>query len=108
MHQEIPGLEELVGLVDGTHYVSWTDYDDLRGKARHYLRQREQCELIARQGEAFVRQYHSFDARVRELFVDLLPKARRSDGRADPVADRQQMAISVEEDPGIAYEDVAW
>ena len=108
LHQTVPGLEEMTGLRDGVHYVAWRDYDDLRGKARHYLRQREQCELIARQGEAFVRQYHSFDARVRELFVDLLPKARRSDGRAEPVADRQQMAISVEEDPGIAYEDVAW
>lgn len=83
LHQAIPGLDELTGLVDGVHYVAWRDLDDLRVKARHYLRQRETREQIARNGEAFVRKHHSFDARVRELFVDLLPKVKH--GRTQPV-----------------------
>jgi glycosyltransferase involved in cell wall biosynthesis len=102
LHQAIPGLEELTGLRDGVHYVAWRDHDDLRAKVRHYLRLREQREQIARQGEAFVRKAHSFDARVRELFIDLLPKARHFSGRAEPVAGATPVLI--EEDPTIEYQ----
>lgn len=97
LHQTIPGLEELTGLVDGVHYVSWTDHDDLRAKVRHYLRLRETRENIAHNGEQFVRKHHSFDARVRELFTELLPKARHYDGRVEPVACAAPIYAYVEE-----------
>lgn len=73
LHQTIPGLEELTGLQDGVHYVAWNDYEDLRAKARSYLRNDAERGRIAAAGEAFVRQRHSFDARVKELFEELLP-----------------------------------
>lgn len=88
LHQVVPGLEELTGLIDGTHYVSWRDYDDLRGKVDFYLHNEAERRRIAENGERFVRKAHGFDARVRELFTELLPKARRYDGRAEPVESR--------------------
>lgn len=77
LHQTVPGLEDLTGLIDGKHYVAWTDYDDLRAKIAHYLDAPKERNKIAKQGRIFVQQKHSFDARVKELFTDLLPKARR-------------------------------
>jgi glycosyltransferase involved in cell wall biosynthesis len=74
LHQHIPGLEELTGLVDGVHYVSWKDHDDLRDKVRHYLHFAAERHQIAAAGERYVREHHSFQARVKELFETLLPK----------------------------------
>lgn len=96
LHQRIPGLEELTGLVDGVHYVAWTDYEDLRAKVRSYLKNDVQRERIAAAGEAFVREHHSFDARVKQLFEELLPRLAngthdqrepRRDDDAAPVGD---------------------
>lgn len=68
LHQAIPGLEELTGLVDGVHYASWTDVADLKTKARYWLKHADERKAIAAAGEAFVRANHNFDVRVRELF----------------------------------------
>lgn len=69
LHQTIPGLEDLTGLVDGVHYVSWTDLNDLQRKIQYWLQTRREQKRaeIAAVGRAFVRQYHSFDVRVDEL-----------------------------------------
>lgn len=100
LHQGIPGLEELTGLVDGVHYVSWTDYDDLRAKIAYYLPLEEERWKVHHRGEVFVRQHHSFDARVHELFEKLLPRIahvpqrQRFDGtndRPSAVADMAYM-----------------
>lgn len=93
LHQRIPGLEELTGLVDGVHYVSWADYEDLRAKVRSYLKNDVQRERIAAAGEAFVREYHSFDARVKQLFEELLPRlANGTHDNAAPVDDHPEYA----------------
>ena len=89
LHQTIPGLEELTGLVDGVHYVSWGDYDDLRAQARTYLADDAARRRIAAAGEAFVRAHHSFDARVQELFT--LIERGAGHGHAEPVADTADM-----------------
>lgn len=75
LHQTIPGLQELTGITAGVHYVEWTDLSDLQDKIRYYLNPRHKAkrEAIARAGEAFAREHHSFDARVKELFTTLLP-----------------------------------
>lgn len=96
LHQTIPGLEELTGLVDGVHYVAWRDLDDLREKVRYYLQHEGERQHIAGYGEAFVRKHHSFDARVRELFVDLLPKARRFHARPEPVGSSERLSVQGE------------
>lgn len=78
LHQAVPGLEELTGLQDGVHYVSWKDAKDLKKKLAYWLASErdEQRHVIAAAGEAFTREHHSFDSRVRELFTVLLPKVR--------------------------------
>ncbi len=97
LHQRIPGLEELTGLVDGVHYVSWADYEDLRAKVRSYLKNDTQRQRIAAAGEAFVRERHSFDARVSELFETLLPRIANGqptagqNDRSEAVADMAYM-----------------
>jgi glycosyltransferase involved in cell wall biosynthesis len=75
LHQRVEGLEELTGLQDGVHYVEWVDFADLQSKIRHYLNPRyvNRRKEIARAGCAFVREHHSFAARVKELFEVLIP-----------------------------------
>jgi hypothetical protein len=70
LHQTVPGLEDLTGLVDGTHYVSWSDEMDLQQKIKHYLTQRYEKgrARIAEAGRDYVRSAHNFDKRVEELF----------------------------------------
>lgn len=95
LHQAIPGLEELTGLVDGVHYVGWGDYEDLRAKVRSYLTNGPERQRIAQAGEQFVRERHSFDARVSELFETLLPRIahepQRQNDRREAVADMAYM-----------------
>lgn len=91
LHQTIPGLEPLTGLIDGVHYVGWSDYEDLAAKARSYLLNDEARREIAAAGESFVRRFHSFDARVRELFEELIPRMDnngKADDGLDALADR--------------------
>lgn len=70
LHQTVPGLEELTGIVEGEHYVGWQTLDELQDKITYWLkpRQDKRRREIADAGKAFVERYHSFDARVRELF----------------------------------------
>lgn len=76
LHQTVSGLESLTGLRDGTHYVSWKDTADLKKKLKFWLApaQTQERAAIAAAGEAYVRQHHSFAARVDELFTDILTK----------------------------------
>lgn len=76
LHQHVPGLGELTGLVEGLHYVEWTDLTDLQQKIRYYLNPKHAAERkrIAEAGEAFVRANHSFEERVRELFERIMPE----------------------------------
>ncbi len=69
LHQTIDGLDELTGLQDGVHYVSWTDSADLQHKIEHWLapRRQQKRQAIADAGYAYVRENHSFDRRVEEL-----------------------------------------
>lgn len=78
LHQRVNGLEELTGLIDGVHYVAWDNERDLKAKLAFWLNtaNEDKRQSIAKAGEVFVREYHSFEARVRELFTVLLAKAR--------------------------------
>lgn len=85
LHQYVQGMDELTGLIPDTHYVAWTDYDDLKAKINYWLdpAQDKARRKMAASARQFVEEYHSFDARVRELFTGpnaLLKKARREIG----------------------------
>lgn len=79
LHQYVPGLEELTGLKHNIHYVVWVDHQDLKEKLRYYLHPDNEAErlYIADAGTAFVREHHSFDARVKELFELLKTSSKR-------------------------------
>ena len=73
LQQHVDGLDELTGFVAGKHYVEWSDFDDLRGKISYYLEHEKERRKIARLGTRYCRRYHSFDARVKQLFEEILP-----------------------------------
>lgn len=76
LHQTVDGMEQLLGLRDGVHYVAWSDEADLQEKIRYWLEPKHAKERadIASKGQQFVRAFHSFDNRVRDLFLDVLPE----------------------------------
>lgn len=76
LHQHVDGLEQLTGLADGVHYVSWSDLPDLRAKIDYWLDPAHEDERvkIAQQGHNFVQTFHNFDRRVWELFNEILPR----------------------------------
>lgn len=75
LHQVVPELERYTGLVAGKHYVEWTDYDDLREKLKYWLdkKQDKKRRELVRNAQAYVMAHHSFDARVKQLFHEILP-----------------------------------
>lgn len=77
MQQIVTGLEELTGLVHGVHYIAWKDTADLLSKITYYLSHDEERQRIANVGTYFIREHHSFRARVAELFKFLMPLAKR-------------------------------
>lgn len=75
LHQVVPALEAYTGLVAGTHYIEWTDYADLRDKLVYWLspkRDKQRAKLV-KAAQDYVLKYHSFDARVKQLFHEILP-----------------------------------
>lgn len=68
LHQRVAGLKELTGIDAGVHYVEWLDFEDLREKIVYYLEHESERREIAERGTRYVRHFHSFDARVHELF----------------------------------------
>lgn len=79
LHQNVRELEEYTGLKAGEHYIAWQNYDELRAAIHYWLdpANDKARKKIVKAAQKFVRQHHSFDARVRELFTDLLPLAKR-------------------------------
>jgi glycosyltransferase involved in cell wall biosynthesis len=76
LHQRVDGLEDLTGLQDGVHYIAWTDSNDLVQKVRYWLGKSRDAQRrkIASAGRDFVHEHHSFDMRVKELLLGILPK----------------------------------
>lgn len=80
LHQKVNGLQELTGITPGVHFIEWMTLDELRQHITYFLNPKHEKERkrIAAAGCKFVRENHSFDQRVRQLFIDLLPKAQRT------------------------------
>lgn len=69
MQQRVPGLEKLLGLQDGVHFVLWDNVDDLRNKIDFFLAPENETRraAIAENGRRAMIAEHSFDVRVRQL-----------------------------------------
>lgn len=76
LHQKVDRLEEFTGIVPNIHYVEWTDMEDLGKKIAYYMNPRNESKRlkIVKAAQEYVRECHSFDARLRELFQEILPR----------------------------------
>jgi hypothetical protein len=62
------GTTELKRMLhDGEHCAWYTDIDTCLAQCKHYLLNSHARERIRREGQGFVRQYHTFDQRIRNL-----------------------------------------
>lgn len=73
LHERVDQLERYTGLAAGEHYVEWTDYADLKAKIDYYLSHEDERRAIVERAHKFVTERCSFNARVAELFDDILP-----------------------------------
>lgn len=74
LHQKVDQLEEFTGIKAGLHYVVWDDFEDLKQKIAYYMTHEKARAKIVKRAYAYVREHHSFSARLRELFHVILPK----------------------------------
>ena len=76
LHQSVLRLEEFTGLVAGVHYIEWTDVDDLKTKIAYYMNPKHAAkrDKIVKCAYDYVRTHHSFEARLRQLFREILPR----------------------------------
>lgn len=69
LQQRVVGMEDLLGLQDGVHLVTWNDLSDLEDKLLYWLdpAKNSERESIAKAGKKFIDSNHSFGNRVEEL-----------------------------------------
>jgi len=76
-HQKVDQMYELLGLIDGIHYVQWRTIEDLKEKVKYYLEHEVERMQIAAAGTKAARTLHTFASRVSELKVMLETIPRR-------------------------------
>jgi hypothetical protein len=68
MGERTPGIDRM--LLDGEHCAWYDGVGDAVARARRWLDDAAGRERVRRAGEAFVREHHTFDDRVRHLLAD--------------------------------------
>jgi glycosyltransferase involved in cell wall biosynthesis len=74
LHQPIPGFDRLTGFKAGKHYAIFTDDHDLVHQVKRWLNNDEEREKIRLAGHRLCKRKHSFNARVKQLFDELIPE----------------------------------
>lgn len=74
LHQRIDGFQKATGYRANVHYVVYEDLADMQEKVHYYMEHPEEREKIRKQGQDYTKRKHTFDARLRELFDELLPQ----------------------------------
>lgn len=79
LHQKVNDLEKYTGLRVGEHYIEWETHEDLARLIPYWLDSANEKarKKIVKAAKQFVDEHHSFDARVKDLFTNLLPLAKR-------------------------------
>lgn len=75
LQQRVRGIEEMTGLKDGVHWVLYDTADELPALVKTWLGKgkTKEREKIAAAGKQYVRRWHSWEERTRDLFDKLLP-----------------------------------
>jgi hypothetical protein len=86
LHQHVPGMQELLGITPDEHFIEWVDEDDFRAKVDYWLAPEREAERrqIATNARQFMIEHHSFDARLTELFEDILPRLTEHENAHTP------------------------
>jgi len=84
LHQYVKGMEDLMGLIPGVHYIEWKTYDELKQWIRYFLDPANEADRkrIADAAYEYAQGNHSFTARIRQLFMEYLPMAKTKLRRA--------------------------
>lgn len=56
-----------LGLMEGMHYVTYRDPEELMARLDHYLRDHDQRQLIARRGQRLVLERHTYGHRLAQI-----------------------------------------
>ena len=67
LQQNIPGMEEFLGLKDGVHLIIWNTLEELEYLIGEWRDREADRRNIANAGKRFVDKNHSFQNRVEEL-----------------------------------------
>lgn len=73
-HQYVPNMWELSGLMPDTHFLEWQTFDELEALIRDVLADPTRHREMVETGQQFALTYHTYEARVSELFDVLIPK----------------------------------
>jgi len=74
LHEHILNFQRETGYRVGLHYARYDNDADLVEKIRYYLDNPDDREKIRKAGQRYTKSNHSFDARVKELFLELIPE----------------------------------
>ncbi len=83
--QHVNGLDELLGLQAGVHYVEYSTPDELPALFKYWLGHEQERAAMAARALTFVQEYHSFDYRVKELLGFIKTKLGASKQLVDRV-----------------------
>ena len=72
-----PNYIERLGLIDGEHYISYSDFDDMISKIRYYFNNDKERNRIELNGMKLVRQHHSCTMRIHEM-IDIIKRVKLS------------------------------
>lgn len=84
LQQRVAELQAFTGFIPGVHFIEFTALDELPALIDYWVKpeQDDERRRIADMGQRFCLHFHSFEARVDELFKELLPNALRERERA--------------------------
>lgn len=74
LHMPVDKLRKHTGFQAGIHYATFTGNGDLSESVNAWLQDDEKRQKIARKGHAYAQRKHSFDARVKQLFTEIIPE----------------------------------
>lgn len=74
LHMPITNFQKLTGYRNGKHYVTFQGNEDLADAVLHWLDNEEGRKKIAMQGYNYTQRKHTFDARVKQLFLEIVPE----------------------------------